>query len=124
MARLWKAGPFPRLQGRYICENELPVQHQIVTLGGEITPEEEEVMLVFPKPKKQMTEEAGLKIAPIETVAVGLNELLRRFKSYKVDSIELSVEASGKTGGVLNLFVSAEGKGGMKVVLKPKQTET
>jgi len=95
-----------------------------VTLGGEITSKKEEVMLIFRKPEQRMIEAAGLTTTPIETAAVGLNELLRRFKSYRVDSIELSIEASGKTGGVLNLFVSAEGKGGMKVVLKPKQTAT
>jgi hypothetical protein len=85
----------------------------------EITPKKEKVQLVFQKPKPQMIETAGLS-GPVEAAVVGLSELLSWFKSYKVDSIELSIEASGKTGGILKLFVSAEGKGGMKVILKPK----
>jgi hypothetical protein len=56
----------------------------------------------------------------VEAAAFGLNELLNWFKSYKVDSIELSIEGSVKSGNIINLFVSAEGKGGMKVILKPK----
>jgi len=77
-----------------------------------------DVQLVFKKPEPQMIQPAGIE--EVETTVVRLNELLGWFKAYKVDSIELSIEASGKTGRVINLFVSAEGKGGMKVTLKPK----
>ena len=77
-----------------------------------------EVQLVFRQPEPSMIAPAGS--GAIEATVVKLNELLTWFKAYKVDSIELSIEASGKTGDIVSLFVSAEGKGGMKVTLKPK----
>jgi len=82
-------------------------------------PKKEEVRLIFRKPEPAMVEPAGL--GAIEAAAVAkLNEVLSWFNGYKVDSIELSIEASAKAGNIINLFVSAEGKGGMKVTLKPK----
>ena len=80
----------------------------------------DEVRLIFKKPENKIIEPAGL--GPIESATIAnLNEILEWFKGYKIDSIELSIEASGKTGNIVNLFVSAEGKGGMKITLKPKQ---
>ena len=76
-------------------------------------------MLVFGKPSPKMIETAGLPKS-IEAMAIGLDELISWFQSYKVDSIELSIEGSVKSGGITNLFISAEGKGGMKVILKPR----
>lgn len=75
--------------------------------------------LVFGKLEPQMIETAGLP-KTVKKAAVELDELLDWFKSYKVESIELSIEGSVKSGGITNLIVSAEGKGGMKVILKPK----
>lgn len=80
--------------------------------------EEEEVRLIFKKPVAKMIQPAGLGEIKEATVAK-LTDVLRWFKGYKVDSIELWIEASGKTENIVNLFVSAEGKGGMKVTLKP-----
>jgi hypothetical protein len=80
--------------------------------------DKEEIQLVFKKPEDSMIHPAGLGSIESATVAK-LSELLGWFKDYKVDSIELSIEASGKSGSIVNLFVSAEGKGGMKVTLKP-----
>ena len=77
-------------------------------------------MLLFGKEvEPKMIEAAGLP-KPVEAAAIKLDELLKWFKSYKVDSIELSIEGTVKSGVITNLIVSAEGKGGMKVVLKPK----
>jgi hypothetical protein len=103
----------------YLRKDKLRIRRRVVTRGGEIIPEKEKVMLVFGKPEPKMIETAGLPKS-IEAAAVGINELISCFKSYKVDSIELSIEGSVKSGGITNLFISAEGKGGMKVILKPK----
>ncbi len=82
-------------------------------------PKKEEVQLVFAKPEPRMIEPAGM--GPVQTATVAkLDEILSWFKGYRVDSIELSIEASAKSGDITRLFVSAEGKGGMKVTLKPK----
>ncbi len=104
----------------HVCENKLRIGRRIITIGGETTPKKERVMLLFGKVEPKMIEAAGLS-KPVQAAAVELDELLNWFKSYKVDSIELSIEGSVKTGVITNLIVSAEGKGGMKVVLKPKQ---
>ncbi len=69
-------------------------------------------MLVFQKTEPQMLETAGLP-KPIQMAAIELNELVKWFKSFKIDSIELSVEGTAKTGTIPSLFISAEGKGGM-----------
>jgi hypothetical protein len=103
----------------HICENKLRIWRGIVTIGGEITPKKEKVKLVFGKLEPKMIETASLP-KPVEAAAVELDKLLSWFKSYKVDSIELSIEGSVKSGNIINLFVSAEGKGGMKIILKPK----
>jgi hypothetical protein len=79
----------------------------------------DEVKLVFSRRNTKLVEMSGFK--SVEPFAIQLNELMDWFKEYTVDSIELSIEASVKSGGVVNLFVSAEGKGGMKVTLKPKK---
>ena len=82
-------------------------------------PKKEKVQLVFAKPEPGMIEPAGIGAVQTATVAK-LDEMLGWFKGYRVDSIELSIEASAKSGEITRLFVSAEGKGGMKVTLKPK----
>ena len=81
----------------------------------------EKVMVVFGKTEPAKIEAFDRLPKPIEKIAFDIDELLKWFKSYEVDSIELSIEGTVKTGGVLNLIVSAEGTGGMKVTLKPKK---
>lgn len=81
---------------------------------------EGEVVLVFGKSEPQTIAAKGVMPKPVKDAAFALDELLGWFKAYKVDSIELSIEGLVKTGALTNLIVSAEGKGGMKVVLKPK----
>ena len=49
-----------------------------------------------------------------------LTELAKGFKDFKIDSIELSLEGGVTTGKIIDLIVSAEGKGGVKLTLKPK----
>ena len=86
---------------------------------GDEMPAEGRVVLLFGNPEPERVRAFGLP-ATVKTAPVVIDELLKWFQSYKVDSIELSIEGSFKTGGITNLIVSAEGKGGMKVVLKPK----
>jgi hypothetical protein len=77
-----------------------------------------DVQIVFKKPEPSMIEPAEL--GQMEATVAKLSEVVNWFKGYKVDSIELDIEASGKIGSIPSLFLSAEGKGGMKVILKPK----
>lgn len=49
-----------------------------------------------------------------------MEEILTWFKRLEVKEIELWIETSVKSGNVMNLFVSTEGKGGVKVTLIPK----
>jgi len=93
---------------------------------SEITPKNGKVRLIFGSFQAQRIgaeEIAGLP-KPVQTAVVELDELLGWFKSYKVDSIELSIEGSITSGKITNLIVSAGGKGGMKIVLKPIQNQT
>lgn len=81
---------------------------------------EQDVELVFlPSPRIDKglqqagaTEEAQKFITKVE-------DIIKWFKKYKVDSIELYIEGAAKSGNIIQLFVSFEGKGGCKVVLKP-----
>jgi hypothetical protein len=49
-----------------------------------------------------------------------IEDIINWFKRYRIDSIELYIEGAVKSGNLTQLFVSFEGKGGCKVVLKPK----
>jgi hypothetical protein len=82
-------------------------------------PKKEQVQLIFAKPESRSIGPIGLGSVEAATVAK-LGDVLSWFKDYKVDSIELSIEGSAKSGDIVSLFVSGEGKGGMKVTLKPK----
>ena len=77
---------------------------------------------MFRRPRSKKTpgkpELAGRGVAPV--VVTSVDELADRFKGFRVDQIEVWVEAAVETGGFLKLFVSAEAKGGLKVTLKPR----
>jgi hypothetical protein len=81
---------------------------------------EDDIELVF-LPSQRIEE--GLQKAGAEEEAqkfsAKLDDITRWFKKYRVDSIEFYIEGGAKTGKITELFVSAEGKGGCKVVLKP-----
>lgn len=53
-----------------------------------------------------------------------VGDLKKWFKDYKVESIELNIEGAIKDRNITKLFVSFEGKGGCKIILKPEQTTT
>jgi hypothetical protein len=79
---------------------------------------QEEVVLLFPARKEGGFKEAG----PIQDIKVGVSKILEWFKDYKVESIELTLEGAFKTGILTQLIISAEGKGGCKVKLVPKNS--
>ena len=52
----------------------------------------------------------------------GLSEFLKEFEKekYIVDQIELWIQGKAKSDNVTRLFISIEGTGGCKVILKPR----
>jgi hypothetical protein len=81
--------------------------------------DEQDVELVFlPSPRvNQGLQQAGG--AEVQKFVAKVEDIIKWFKKYKVDSIELYIEGAAKSGNITQLFVSFEGKGGCKVVLKP-----
>jgi len=86
---------------------------------------EDEVSLSFlPSPRvEEGLQKVGLREDLMEFVTK-VGDLKKWFKGYKVESIELNIEGAVKDGNITKLFVSFEGKGGCKIVLKPEQTTT
>jgi len=84
---------------------------------------EDEVSLSFlPSPRVQEgLERVGLRDDLMEFVTK-VGDLKKWFKGYKVESIELNIEGAVKDGNITKLFVSFEGRGGCKIILKPEQT--
>jgi hypothetical protein len=84
---------------------------------------ENEVSLSFlPSPRvEEGLQKVGLMEDLMEFVTK-VGDLKKWFKGYKVESIELNIEGAIKDGNITKLFVSFEGKGGCKIVLKPEQT--
>lgn len=84
---------------------------------------EDEVSLSFlPSPRvEEGLQKVGLREDLMEFVTK-VSDLKKWFKGYKVESIELNIEGAIKDGNITKLFVSFEGKGGCKIVLKPEQT--
>jgi hypothetical protein len=56
----------------------------------------------------------------IKYLSTSMDEVTNWFHQYQVDSIELSISGAIETGSIIRLVVSAKGKGGLKVTLKPK----
>jgi hypothetical protein len=81
---------------------------------------EGEVKLSFlPSPRvENRLEKAGVREDLMEFIAK-VEDLKNWFKGYKVEVIELYIEGAVKEGNITKLFVSFEGKGGCKVILKP-----
>ena len=81
--------------------------------------EEEEVKLIFQESERERS--AGIAAAPVNRI-FDIDDIQNWFKTLKVKEIELKIETSVKSGKIVNLFVSAEGKGGLTVTLVPKTT--
>ena len=87
--------------------------------------EKETINIVFPESTKEEEKNARdlfTHIGKAKSHIFDIEEILNWFKKLEVKEIELYVETSVKSGNVVNLFVSAEGKGGVKVTLVPKKT--
>lgn len=56
----------------------------------------------------------------------GLSEFLEEFEKekYIVDQIELWIQGKSKSDTVTRFFISIEGNGGCKVILKPRNSPT
>jgi hypothetical protein len=99
------------------------VEEQNTTSSTTDTVSEDEVSLSFlPSPRvEEGLQKVGLREDLMEFVTK-VGDLKKWFKGYKVESIELNIEGAIKDGNITKLFVSFEGKGGCKIVLKPEQT--
>ncbi|GEM_PF-6210420 len=76
------------------------------------------VELVFEKPPDV---ELGLTETKMRApFQVNLAEISSWFRDFEVDKIEIWVKAAVKSEGLVRLFVSANGEGGMRITLKPK----
>jgi hypothetical protein len=84
---------------------------------------EDEVSLSFlPSPRvEEGLQKVGIREDLMEFVTK-VSDLKKWFKGYKVESIELNIEGAIKDGNITKLFVSFEGRGGCKIILKPDQT--
>jgi hypothetical protein len=79
------------------------------------------IELIFPKIDQKIHEQAiSLQKYPISGFVTTVDEIKDWFKSYDIDSIQLWINGVVQTSGVLKLFVSASGSGGVLVTLKPK----
>jgi hypothetical protein len=86
-----------------------------------ITNENEEVRLVFQQSTKRTEFATRGAEKTTEKFTTTLTDLAKLFKGFHIDSIELWLEGGAQTGKIVDLFVSAEGKGGCKITLKPEQ---
>lgn len=74
-----------------------------------------QVQLVFASRGRLQKKKFGVK-----EFSANVDEIKKWFKDYKISSIELWIQGAIKEGGVLKLFVSFEGSGGVKVTLQPR----
>lgn len=83
------------------------------------------VKIVFPQQVKESELlELNMRREGQNNRIFDVNEILGWFENLEVKSIELWIEASVKTGDIIKLFVSAEGKGGVKVTLVPRKSNS
>ena len=85
-----------------------------------------EIVLMFPKLEaKEKARMEGRVFLSKESdyTETKLLEFVRKFeeRNYKVDQIELWIEAKVESGNVTKLFISLGATGGCKVILKPRK---
>ena len=89
----------------------------------------DEIHLMFPKPilEKKTSSTSGQYYVnrdqnSQEYSSIKLLKFVEQFEKaeYKVDQIELWIEAKAESKGITQFFVSIAGSGGCKVILKPK----
>ena len=89
-----------------------------------------EIVLMFPAPKlKEQTATGEAYEMPWmsrkevqEYSPIKLSEFVKELEKheYKVDQIELWIEAKVESGNISKLFISIGGSGGCRVILKPR----
>jgi hypothetical protein len=98
------------------------VEEQKTTTSATTNSEDEVSLSFLPSPRVQDgLEKVGYREDLMEFVTK-VGDLKKWFKGYKVESIELNIEGAVKDGNITKLFVSFEGRGGCKIILKPEQT--
>ena len=53
--------------------------------------------------------------------SIAIDEIKEWFDSYDIDYIQLWISGAVEAGGVLKLFLSASGEGGVSITLRPKR---
>ena len=84
---------------------------------------EEKVKLVFPEPKKNtklVGSLAGVIRGEKPVRIFDVEEILEWFKKLEVKEIEFWMETIVKTGKMVQLIISDQEKGGIKITLTPK----
>lgn len=82
----------------------------------------EQIRLSFPEYDDSIAKGTSVE-QMIDRFPASIEKVTEWFKHYRVDSIELWISGVVKSGKILDLLVSAEGQGGMKIVLKQKEKE-
>ncbi|MFQ5871412.1 MAG: hypothetical protein ACE5IJ_08245 [Thermoplasmata archaeon] len=93
--------------------------------------EMEDVVLVFERPTFEDIQAADIDQVPTvqlrkagevpKRFKTSIDRIAQWFDEFQIDSIEIWIQAAVESGKALNLFVSAKGEGGIKVILKPKK---
>lgn len=83
------------------------------------------IELIFPETK--FTDQIGYtKRGSNENIfhsfSTSLDNITNWFERYDIESIELWISGGIESGGILRLAVSAKGEGGLKLTLKPKNS--
>lgn len=82
----------------------------------------EEVRLVIPKfTREKKKSEMGLEEMLKTGLVASIKEISNWFSDFEITEIDITLEAGVKTGNVVNLIVSTEGKGGITIKLQPKK---
>ncbi len=114
-----------KCSGILVCSLVFLMVAPSVCFGGEIR-------LMFPKIEVKEKSSAEGKSYVVfskkeqygssEYLEKSLSEFVKEFENreYRVDQIEIWIEGRAESGGVTRLFVSSEGGGGYKVILRPK----
>ena len=97
-------------------------EHKTTTSSATNPDDEGEVSLSFlPSPRvEEGLQKVGLRDDLMEFVTK-VGDLKKWFKGYKVESIELNIEGAIKDGNITKLFLSFEGRGRCKIILKPEK---
>ncbi len=79
-----------------------------------------DVQIVFRLPPTVRSDFQTAGIPSVSEFVASLREMQSWFTGFRVDQIELSIGFGLKDGQITKLFVSFEGQGGCKVILKPR----